>query len=311
MSEILEEKKYTYQPTDDEGRPIGGVQVIKYTTHEELADKLREQNILLIRKLREETKKVRLGIVEDEEISADTQRFAGFTEFSPRTLTDEERYDLAQKLQDPTTAFEAVNTIIEAQVGTPLDGLGNKINTLESDNLSLRAKLEANAFVSDNPEYFKCKENFESITSWMIRYNLAPIKANYQKAYDTLLKQGVLILGPSPTPTPVVVEEPPVVEEAVEEPVEQVNDETPVVVEPVYSRIPTGLNNDNSSSTGPIISPGKDIVYEFIVGGQKRVLTGLQAVRAMPGDEYKRRLLQDKDFGKKVDKLEADARKKG
>ena len=69
------EKIYKYQPTDETGRPIGGVQVIKYTTPEELADKLRDQNVLLVRKLREQTRKVRLGVVEEEEISEDAQRY--------------------------------------------------------------------------------------------------------------------------------------------------------------------------------------------------------------------------------------------
>ena len=305
MSETLEiqepeVREYKYQPTDEEGRPIGGAQVIKYTTNEELAEKLREQNVLLIRKLRQETKKNRLGIVESEEISDDTVRFKGFTEFSPHEFTDEERYQLATKLQDPTTAFEAVNTIIEANVGSPLSSIGPKINALESDNLALRAKLEANAFVNDNPDYYKCQENFESITSWMIRYDLAPIKANYQKAYETLKLQGVLILGPSQTVVPV-----PVVEPVIEPIVEPIQEQ-----QVVYPRVATGLNNENSSSVGAPIIPGSDITYEVILpGNRKQILTGLQAIRAMPSEEYKRRLLHDKEFGKKVDKLETEASK--
>jgi hypothetical protein len=306
MSEVIEqveEKEYRYQPTDEENRPIGGAQVIKYKTHEELAEKLREQNVLLIRKLRQETKKVRLGIVESEEMAEGTQTFKGFTKFEPRTLSDDERYTLAQQLQDPATAFQAVNTIVEAQVGAPLDGLGTHINTLEKDNLSLRAKVEANAFVADNPDYYKCQENFEAITSWMVRYNLTPVKANYQKAYDTLKRQDVLILGPGVTREPEVVEQP-----VVEIPVETTV--IPVVEQPPVQRIASGLNNDNSSAIGPITSAGSDIVYEIAgPGGTKRTFTGLAAIQAMPGEEYKRRLLTDREFGKKVDKLEADARK--
>lgn len=310
VQDQLEVKEYTYQPTDDEGRPIGGKQVIKYTTQEELADKLREQNVLLIRKLRQETRKVRLGIQDLDELPEDTVKFKGFTQFTPRELTDEERYELAHQLQDPTTAFDAVNTIVEARLGAPLDGIGTKMSELETDNLALRAKIEANAFNNDNPDYYKCQENFEAITSWMIRYDLAPIKANFQKAYDTLKAQGVLILGPSQLPP---AQEPePVVEQqetVVETPV-QVREELPVQqTPPVYPRVATGLNNENSSSVGPIPTPGSDIVYEVVVNGQKRTLTGLQAVKAMPSDEYKRRLLSDREFGKKVDQLEQQARK--
>ena len=309
MSEILEleEKEYRYQPTDEENRPIGGIQVIKYKTHEELAEKLREQNVLLIRKLRQETKKVRLGIVESEEMAEGTQTFRGFTKFEPRTLSDDERYTLAQQLQDPATAFQAVNTIVEAQVGAPLDGLGTHINTLEQDNLSLRAKVEANAFVADNPDYYKCQENFEAITSWMVRYNLTPIKANYQKAYDTLKAGNLLILGPG-----IVNKVEPVAEIVTE--VVPISEVPPQVQEPPvqqqYPRVATGLNNDNSSSIGPVGPSGSDIVYEVPgPNGTKRTLTGLAAIQAMPGEEYKRRLITDKEFGKKVDRLEAEARK--
>lgn len=289
---LIEEKAYKYQPTDENGRPIGGEQVIKYFTESELVQKLQDQSILLIRKLRQETKKNRLGIVENEEVG-DAPTFNGFTEFTPRTLDNDERYDLSRKLQDPTTAFEAVNTIVEASLGASLDKVGSKVNALEQENLGLRAKVEANAFVADNTDYYKCDENFEAITSWMVRYNLSPVKANFQKAYDTLKTQGVLILGES---IPVVV---PV---AVTQPVEEVI--------PQFSAVPSGLNNENSSPTGPISSPGSDIAYEMVINGQKKVLYGMQALNAMPAEEYKLRLTHDRDFAKKVDKLEQATKKK-
>ena len=37
------EQRYEYQPVDETGRPIGGKQVIKYTTNEELVTKLQIQ----------------------------------------------------------------------------------------------------------------------------------------------------------------------------------------------------------------------------------------------------------------------------
>jgi len=293
----LEEKEYKYQPTDAEGRPIGGIQVIKYTTADELAEKLREQNILLIRKLREQTKKIRLGVVETEEIDESAPTFDGFTEFTPRDLTDEERYDLARKLQDPTTAFEAVNTIVEAQVGAPLNEIGSEVTHLRQENLNLKAKLEAEAFSRDNPDYYKCQENLENITAWMVRYNLQPVKANFQKAYDTLKQQGVMILGAAPTQEVVP---------AVEPVTEQIQQQEPVVIK----RVSSGLNNDDSSSIGTPIAPGSDIVYEFVVDKQTHRLTGAQAIAAMPSDEYKKRLLHDKDFAGKVEKLMASGNRK-
>src|ERR1700744_3831822 len=82
----VEEKRYSYQPTDGDGRPIGGLQVIKYKTPEELAEKLAEQNSLLLRKLREETRKTRLGIVENDPIPEDAPRIEKLVEFKKRVL---------------------------------------------------------------------------------------------------------------------------------------------------------------------------------------------------------------------------------
>ncbi len=296
MSEetVLEVKEYRYQPTDDSGRSIGGEQVIKYTTNEELADRLKEQNVLLIRKLREQTRKVRLGIVETEDIPDDAQRYDGPVEFNPRDLTDEERYEIARDLVDPTKSFDAASRLVEARIGAPLDVLGHTLQNIQQDNINLRAKIEANSFVSDNPDYYKCNENFEAITSWMVRYNLAPIRANYQKAYDTLKAQGLLVLGNAPSVSEVIpaVVEAPVVEVALER-------------EPVKV-IPFSLNRENTSDIGTPIVPGSDIVYKTLDG---KTLTGLAAVSAMPSDEYRRRLVTDKEFGKKVDKLELESRK--
>jgi hypothetical protein len=295
------EQRYTFQPTDDSGRPIGAPQVIKYTTVEELQQKLTDQNILLIRKLREQTKKVRLGIDEREEISDDAQRFSGPVEFSPRELTEEQRYDIARRLTDPTTAAEATQELVEAQLGAPLADLGRTLQSTQQELVSLRAKYEVNAFIAENPDYYKCPENQEAITSWMLRYELAPVRSNFQKAYDTLKAQGILIEGAAPAPVVVPVPEP----------VEQVLDREPLpVVEPKVEqpvvRIPSGLTREQTSDTGTPVSPGSEITY--VING--RTLTGNAALAAMPSEEYKRRLLTDRNFGKLVDKLDQESRKK-
>lgn len=294
------EQIYVYQPTDENNRPIGGKQVIKYRSEEELRDKLKEQNVLLIRKLRQETKKNRLGIVEDEVIGDDVQRLQEQVEFAPRDLSQEELYEISRDLIDPTKAADATTRLIEARLGAPLEALGTTLRTVQQDNVALRAKVEANAFVVANPDYYRCDENMDAIVGWMVRYNLAPTKVNFQTAFDTLKSQGVLISGPEEPVALVVVP-------SVEKPVEK-----PVVLEKpednVIQRVPSvSITRDNTSDAGTPIALGSDITYT--IGG--KVLTGLAAIQAMPSEEYKRRLLSDKEFGKKVDKLEAESRKRG
>ena len=76
------ELRYEYQPTDEQGRPLGGKQVILYRTPDELAQKLSEQNTQLVRKLREVTRKQKLGI-RDDQVPADAARFEEIVEFKP------------------------------------------------------------------------------------------------------------------------------------------------------------------------------------------------------------------------------------
>jgi hypothetical protein len=295
------EKIYRYQPTDESGRPLGGVQVIKYTTHEELADKLRDQSVLLLRKLRSETRKNRLGIVEDETISEDAQRFAGPVEFKPKELTSEERYEISRKLIDPTTVFEATSQLFEAAFGASPAVFGQTLQNVQQDNFTLKAKIEADAFAEEEHRFYKCPENAEAITAWIARYGLAPTKQNFHEAFNKLNEQGVLIQAPDVAPIQTVS-----VEET-RQPLPVVEPQ-PVIVPPVVPRIGSGLTREIASDTGTSPQPGSDIVYDLVSNGHTTRLTGLQAVRAMSGDEYKRRLLTDKDFGKKVDALEAGAK---
>lgn len=320
----LQEKLFEYQPTDDDGRPLGGRQVIKYTDPAELPFKLAEQNTLLLRKLRQETRKNRLGISEQDAISEDAPRYKQPISFKPRELTGEERYQLARDLTDPDTFDKAQNTLFEAATGIAVNDLRDTLVSLQSDNLAIKAEREADRFMTRNPAYVKCPENSEAITGWMSRYGLAPVAENFQKAYETLLATGVLVTSlevvqqPSYTPPPVIAPTPePIAEPAREEiPVE--NQTVPPVVErPVVSRVPTGLSKNNSSGAGTPRPIGDEIIYEYIQRdkegrqvGATRVFKGHAAINAMPSEEYKRRLLHEKGFAAKVEKLNEESQKR-
>lgn len=326
---VLEEKIYTFQPTDENGRPVGGAQVIKYRTPEELTFKLTEQNTLLIRKLREQTKKARLGQLDVDTIDDAAPRFQNPVEFKPRQLSYEDRVKLSQDLLDPEHFDSAVNTIFEASTGIEAKSLNEVITGLQTDNAQIKAQREVDKFIRRNPDYIVCPENFEAITNWMVRYDLAPVETNFQKAYDTLRAADVLVTSveviPTPTytlPEPVAapVEAPSVEEDHIREElpavVPEVN-QTPAVVTPPVVRVPSGISRANSSDAGTTRSHGDEIVYEFVQKdskgiqiGEKRVFKGLAAINAMPSDEYKHRLLSDKTFGPRVMKLEEEAARK-
>lgn len=328
VTPVAEEKRYEYQPTDEDGRPIGGRQVLKYRTQDELIEKLREQSVHQIRKMREQERKLRLGISDTESIDESAPRYTAPIDFKSRELSPEARAQLSVDIMDPETFDRAVSTVLEASLGGSVEDLRITMNKLQEENLNIKAQREADLFMASNPEYVKCLENGQAISGWLVRYGLAPVQSNYQKAYETLKSAGVLVTSleviPQVSPETVIANH-----TQVEEPVVPAREEIPVenqvvletVVEeqkPATSRVPTGLSKSNSSNAGvvPAIS-ADDIVYDVIQRdaagrqvGDKRTFRGLAAINAMPSDEYKRRLLHESGFAKKVEKLEQEATKK-
>lgn len=304
----LPELRYTYQPTDESGRNLGGPQVIKYKTQDELVSKISEQNTLLLRKLRAETRRNRLGISESEEIAPEAPRFSAPAEFTPRELSNEERFQLSRDLLDPEKSIEAQATLFEASVGVTPEVLRNTLRNVQQSTMEARARDEANAFVRANPEYILCQENADAINQWLARYDLAPVLQNFQRAYETLRKQDPPIIITRNVPEPISEPAPiPVVVPAIEAAPEPVLQRTQPTYEP--ARIPTGLSRENANSTGTLPAPGSNITYTIMdaKGQPVRTFTGLAAVNAMPGEEYGNRLKRDPNFAKQVQKLEEEA----
>lgn len=279
------EKEYRYQPTDENGRKLGGEQVIKYTTQEELVKKITDQNVHLVRALREQTKKQRLGIVEQDTIPDESPKFDNPLEFKPRQLSPDERVALSRDLLDPEKFEEAASTMFEATIGAKPEVLRDTLSRLSQTELNLLAKVESDAFMQSTPEYYPCMENYLALADWMVKNNLKPVRQNFKLAFDTLTKDGVLLGKPEvvPVETPVA----PVVEpEPVIEPVE------PIVEPVVETRVPppTGLRGGNDNIT--------------IVKKQKYTLAD---INKMSGEEYKKKLLSEKGFAEAVEALEKEA----
>lgn len=311
------ELRYEYQPTDEQNRPLGGKQVILYTDPQQLASKLAEQNTLLLRKLRAETRKNRLGIVENDTVSEDAPRFAQPLSFKPKELSAEDRLRISRDLADPERFDQASDELFTAKIGVAPSKLAETLSELQQDRINQQAQVEVEAFKRANPDFVMCQENSDAITNWLLRYELAPVRANFQRAYNTLKSAGIIIenvYDTAPVVEPVVAPVAQVVPEpVVEQVVEQVIEEITSAVEPepaprTTSRVPVSLNRNNAEDTGGAPPPvGSDIVYEIVQNGQKRRFTGLAAINAMPANEYRKRVLSDPTFAKKEAALEKEA----
>jgi hypothetical protein len=294
------ELTYEYQPLDEFNRPMGGKQVIKYHTPDELTTKLVAQNNSILRQLRKVSREARLN-VPSTAIPTEAERFTGAIEFKERTLTADERFNLVQDLSDPEKFASARDRLLESAVGVPPAQLREQLNKQQMEILQLRAKdnfisfaKNENFLTGDNATD---QENATTLTDWMFKNQLAPTVDNFQLASSQLRSAG--LLNEAPVVQQMPVSQPPAV------PVETVVPQTqePVVVparisvpEPVqakrHSQVPSGLNDRVSSAAG--VSPNSGTVS-----------TTLADIDAMSADQYKK-AARNPDFVRLVNRLQKE-----
>jgi hypothetical protein len=199
------------------------------------------------------------------------------------------------------------------------------ITTTQQTMTDAQVRNEVSYFLQNTPDYYACKENFDTIYNWMIRYNLEPTRENFAMAFGRLSEAGILLQagGVVAEPAVVVQEGPDTIVIAppalVEEPV--VVPPAPAAEEeeqPAYQRINTGLSGTGTTSGGgPHMSQpaGSEITYTIpaaydedgkgnrIMKRQQRTVSGLKALDAMDPEEYRARFNGEPGFKEKVNKL--------
>ena len=299
----LPEQKYTYQPVDENGKPMGGLQVIKYRTQEELTQRLVEQNQSILRQLRKVSREKALGI--EDAVPDSAERFQNVPEFKPRDLTAEDRFQIARELVNPETTAQATDKLIESVFGQKPSVVANTLNEVQRSLIQSRAVDNYIEFVNSGTGYVDCPENREVVTRWMGKRNLAPTVANFKYAHTQLSGVGLLAETPAvqqvvpstPVPqAPVVPVEPEVVPNPQAQAVA-----TPGLGSPAQpqakrqSRVPSSLDGETFSSAAPTDS----------TRGGGNSLT-LRDIDRMTSDEY-RANLRNPEFKKLVDRLETEA----
>ncbi len=182
-------KRYTYQPKDKDGNPLGGPQVIEYASDQELADKLAKQNEELIRLNRE--LKWKADRPAEGDVPAGAERL-DWNEVAPRGLEPGERVRLAQELADPEKIEPALTRAFEAIFGVrPKD-----IAELNRNMRAVRGAEEGKAFVLAHPEFYAGQENVQKLQKWCMDRKLAPVQANFAVAYGKLKEAGLLLEAP-------------------------------------------------------------------------------------------------------------------
>jgi hypothetical protein len=293
------QKRHEWQPTDEQGRPIGGKQVILYATEQELVEKMQEKSVLLLRQLRKERREKALGAPEPPD---DAEKFASVVEFKPRELSADERFRLSQNLVNPEKFGDAVEQLSEAVFGAKPAIVANTLNDAQRSSIQQRAVQNYIEFVTSTG-FDDTMENREMVTGYLGKRNLAPTVANFVIAQKRLTEAGLLQEAPVVHQEPVAPAAPVAAPAAVvEEPKPQVPPTPPPALAEIetaqakrHSHVPSGL-------TPVVASPAGDSPV------QGTSLT-LADIDKLPADVYKQRM-KDPAFVKIVNQLEEDATKR-
>jgi len=214
---------------DAEGNLLGGMQVYatEGATQAEADQKLADEMAKAIengtRKIREFNLLRKNGGIEAPKVpeGAEVNDYV-VPEVKTRTLTDDERFQLAQDLKDPAKMDQAFDRLYEARTGLkPIDYA--KMQAQEAErSIKLSAVSEAEAFSKSTPDFYGCAENQKAMLDFMVSRNLKWTKKNLDIAFRELKAEGLLAERPVRTPEPAKEPEPPRTEAREPEVVEQV-----------------------------------------------------------------------------------------
>jgi hypothetical protein len=268
----------------------------------DLQAKFAQKEEQLVRRLREVTRKQRLGIGE-EEVPTELARNTQTIQFNPKALTTEERYGISQDLNDPEKFEDARDRLLESALGVKPEVLRTHLTNTQLATQQIMARQNAEIWMSSHPEFYVCSENISIVCDWMTKAGLEPSVKNFEYAQSRMSEAGLLLSSPIvrevPPVTPVtVVERVPEPQPPVDEPtriseVPLPQSSTSVSVETRQSHVPSGLNN----RVAPITSGNTPV-------SATAALT-LRDIDAMPSEEYKRHLQTNPEFVKRVNELYA------
>jgi len=287
-----EKKKFTIQTQfkDEQGNPVGPLQYFEADTLEELLEKkdIAHQNAAV--KLYETRKANRLGTMLEPDKDEPIQTF------EERPLTADERVKVTKALNDPSTAPEAVRTLIEAQFGASAETIREALRQVEISKRVADIQYAISEFKSAHPEYVESPSNKEILLKYMEKKGYAITKKNLEIAFEDLRRDELILVRAPKAPEP----------SAPVTPVADAPAPTPAIPDaattpaPAIPDVPTDVRVKQSSS-------GLGRSNSSVVPGAPAPKTNgitIRDINRMNAKEYAE-ALKDPEFKKAVDALYA------
>ena len=296
-----------YQATDLSGKPIGppskvvGKGVTEAEAYRDLAHKMRDININAARKIKEYRDKYRSYDQEKDNL----------TFLEPQPLTAEDRVRIARLLADPATIDEGYREMYRVQFGETVDeARQRKVREAEAASIS-RGKAETDKFLVEHPDFPGGNEAKKVVLAEMQKRKEAAVAEgktfgwtahNLEIIYDDLVERGELVplqlttKEPEPvTPSPITMSErasqentPPIAAPANPVPVDANTPAEQGNLRPRGTRHAT-LSTDHGQPPN-VSSQNEDDEFR-------------KEVNSLPIDVLRRRILHDKKFADRLNKL--------
>lgn len=170
---------YILEIQNDEGNRVS---TFKGKTMEEVADALADSQIHANRQL---------GRLLKPDKGRDTP-----LKVEPKDVPPQDRLRLASEITDPNRVVEAVEEIVTARQGVPPSTVGQRTSRLEQEAADRYYREEAEAFVTDHPNYYPVQQNMSILFRALEERGYDLTRNNLAIVYDALAAQGRLIQWP-------------------------------------------------------------------------------------------------------------------
>jgi len=292
MTEVAEAPKKwirSYQPKDENGYPIGPPQKFEADTREELIDKLAAAHENASAALYKTRQQVKLGTM----LEPDPEE--PILTFEPRQLSADERVKLTKDLSDPAKAADAHRTLLEAELGAPIETVRASLREGEIAKRVTSIQQAITQFKSETPDYVECELNSGNMKKYMEKNKLRYTPKNLKIAFEDLKNSSLLTLRAPQAEVPPSAPVPPVAAAPV----------PPAVIPPAATTPPeipaqvTEVRPKNSSS-----GLGRENTSAAPAGGTPPQTSGISIrdINKMSAAEYNEKL-RDPEFCKAVEKL--------
>jgi hypothetical protein len=229
--------------------------------------------------------------------------------FEEKRLTADEQYEIANGLNTPESTLKSFDKLIEARFGASPDEIRATLNLTHEQKAFDRDRSTAVQWVSENPEFYNCPENIESMKNFLVTRNWDVTKKNLSDAYRFLSAQGELLereddeVPPAAVAVPVVVPASVVPAAVVPAPVA-----TPVT--PPVSSAPT----PSALPARAVVRPGSNSTAiprsatTVVAPGSGPVGLTAEEYYKIPAAAMKIRMQRDPAFRAQVDRLVAEGK---